>query len=489
MAFNSFLYPFFLAIVVLLYYIFPGKVRWMWLLAASIGYYLSFIPVFLLLLIVLVPVNYFLAIRLSKLHENKAAGSMIGIVIINIAVLAFFKYFHFLVPGFSTDSFYFGAFTEADRMNSMILPLGLSYITFTLLSYQIEVKRKNIQPESHFGYFSIFLLFFPKIAQGPIERPQILLPQLHKAPPANFNMLAEGFKLILWGYFKKIVVADRLALYVNAVYNNPENHNGTTFVLATFLFAFQVYADFSGYTDIALGSAKLFGINLTNNFKRPYLATSIKEFWDRWHITFSIWLRDYLFLPLAHFFAHRMKKQAYCLVSTEKWIYLVAVMITFAVCGAWHGVGWTYLAWGTLFGVYLSFANFTKEINKRIRKRFNIKKTSALYRFCNILITFLLVSFAWIFFRAGSIHEASLIINRIFTSYGLPYMDLMNLAYSFLGIAIICMKDYKDEYHAGQLMLLNNKRLWIRFASYLVIIFMILLLGVTEGSGFVYLQF
>jgi len=358
-----------------------------------------------------------------------------------------------------------------------------------MLSYQIEVKRKTILPEKHFGYFSIYLLFFPKIAQGPIERPLFLLPQLRKTNPVNYDLLAEGFKMMLWGYFKKIVVADRLALYVNAVYNKPEDHNGTTFVLATILFAFQIYADFSGYTDIALGSAKLFGIDLTNNFKRPYFAASVKEFWDRWHITFSTWLRDYLFLPLAYFFAHRMKKQQYLYVSAEKWIYLFSIMITFAACGIWHGVGWTYLAWGILFGIYLSYANFTKDLYKTIRKRLNIKKTSNLYLFYKVLTTFLLVSLAWIFFRADSISEALFIIRKTFTDHGLPYLDLLNLTYSFIGIAVIIIKDYKDEYHLGKIRLLSNKSIWIRYASYLIVIFMIILLGVSEGKGFVYFQF
>jgi alginate O-acetyltransferase complex protein AlgI len=489
MAFNSLFYLFFLAIVVILFYVFPGKLRWVWLLIASTGYYLTFIPVFLLLLAGMVLVNYFLAIWLSKVHDKKADRSLIFIIISNIIILAFFKYFHSLFPGIKLHLFSFDFYAKADLINSLILPLGLSYFTFTVMSYQIEVKRKTIQPETHFGYFSIYLLFFPKIAQGPIERPLFFLPQLHKRIAVNYDLIAEGFKLMLWGYFKKIVVADRLALYVNAVYNNPEDHNGTTLILATIFFAFQVYADFSGYTDIALGSAKLFGIDLTSNFKRPYFATSVKEFWDRWHITFSTWLRDYLFLPLAYFFAHRMKKQKYLYVSSEKWIYLFSIMITFAVCGLWHGVGWTYLAWGILFGIYLSYANFTKDLHRIIRKRLKIKKTSNLYLFYKVLSTFLLVTFAWIFFRADSINEALYFIKKAFTSYGVPYLDLLNLAYSFIGIAIILMKDYKDEYHLGKIRLLSNKSVWIRYVSYLIIIFMIILMGVSEGSGFVYFQF
>lgn len=489
MPFNSLFYIFFLAIVVIFYYAFPGKLRWVWLLIASAGYYITFIPVFILLLAGMVLANYFLAIWLSKVRDEKADRSLILIIMINIGVLAFFKYFNSLFPGIKLNLFGFELFTKTYLVNTLILPLGLSYFTFTVLSYQIEVKRKAIQPEMHFGYFSLYLLFFPKIAQGPIERPQFLLPQLRKSNTVNYDLIADGFKLMLWGYFKKIVVADRLALYVNAVYSNSESHNGTTFGIATILFAFQIYADFSGYTDIALGSAKLFGIDLTNNFKRPYFAASIKEFWDRWHISFSTWLRDYLFLPLAYFFAHKMRKPKYFFVSTEKWIYLFSILITFAVCGIWHGVGWTYLTWGILFGIYLSYANLTKNVHKNIRKRFHIKKTSGLYIFYKVLSTFLLVSFAWIFFRADSFNDALYVIKKIFTGYGVPYLDLLNLAYSFLGIAIILIKDIKDEYLPGRIRLLTNKNLWIRYVSYLIILFMIILLGVSEGGGFVYLQF
>jgi D-alanyl-lipoteichoic acid acyltransferase DltB (MBOAT superfamily) len=372
----------------------------------------------------------------------------------------------------------------------MILPLGLSYITFTLLSYQIEVKRKTIQPEKHFGYFSLFLCFFPKIAQGPIERPQQLIPQLHQSHPFNYTMVVEGLRLMLWGYFKKLVVADRLAIYVNAIYNNNENHNGTSLIVATIFFAFQIYADFSGYTDIALGSAKLFGFNLTNNFKRPYLATTIKDFWDRWHITFSTWLRDYIFLPIAYFLASRMRQQKYLYVSTEKWIYLIAIMITFAICGIWHGVGWTYLLWGILFGIYLTYSNWTKDLHKKIRRRFHIRKTSPFYIFYKILLTFILVSFAWIFFRADTLTEAVQIIKKIFTSSGsVFYENPSNLIFAIFGIISLLIVDLKREYYHGWESELYSKYPCVRIAGIIIIVITILLIGVLDGGQFIYFQF
>jgi D-alanyl-lipoteichoic acid acyltransferase DltB (MBOAT superfamily) len=372
----------------------------------------------------------------------------------------------------------------------MILPLGLSYITFTVLSYQIEVKRKTIQPEKHLGYFSLYLFFFPKIAQGPIERPQQLIPQLHQSHDFNYDMVVNGLKLMLWGYFKKLVVADRLAIYVNAVYNNSEHHNGTTLIVATIFFAFQIYADFSGYTDIALGSAKLFGFNLTNNFKRPYLATSIQDFWNRWHISFSTWLRDYIFLPLAYSLTNKMKKQKYLYVSADKWIYLIAIMVTFAICGIWHGVGWTYLFWGILFGVYLTYSNWTKDFHKNIRKRFHIRKTSNFYILYKISITFILVLFAWIFFRADSLNGAFYIIKKIFTSSGSVFYEIpSNLIFAVIGIISLIIIDLKREYYNDRLSVLYNKNPFVRIAGILFIVIVILLIGVLNGGQFIYFQF
>lgn len=490
MIFNSLIYLFFLAIVVISYYVFPGRIRWIWLLIASIGYYLSFIPIFLILLVVIVLVNYFLSIWLAKTPDNRNNRLLILIILLNILILFFFKYFNILFPGNQLHLYNVNLFFRTDPINKMILPFGLSYFTFTLLSYQIEIKRKTIQPEKHFGYFSLYLFFFPKIAQGPIERPQQLIPQLHESHPFNYTMVVEGLRLMLWGYFKKIVIADRLALYVNAVYTNHENLNGTSLIVATIFFAFQIYADFSGYTDIALGSAKLFGFNLTNNFKRPYFATSVKDFWNRWHITFSTWLRDYIFLPLAYFLSNKMKKQKYLYISTEKWVYLVAIMITFAICGIWHGVGWTYLLWGILFGIYLTYSNWTKDLHKLIRKRFHIRKTSHYYIFYKVLLTFILVLFAWIFFRADSLTDAIKIIRKIFTSSGPVYYDnISNFGFAIFGIISLIAIDLKREYYQGRWSILNSKYPFVRIAGIAFTVIIILLIGVFDGGQFIYFQF
>ncbi len=490
MIFNSVIYLLFLTTVATAYYIFPCRIRWVWLLLASLGYYLSFIPVFLLLLGGIIFANYFMAKWLANIRDGKKGTFLALIVIVNVLVLAFFKYFNFIFPGNQVSLYIVDFFYRVDPINKMILPLGLSYISFTVLSYQIEIKRKTIEPEKHFGYFSLYLLFFPRIAQGPIERPQHLLPQLHQNHAFNYTMVIEGLKLMLWGYFKKLVVADRLAIYVNAIYDNSERHNGITLIVATVFFAFQIYADFSGYTDIALGSAKLFGINLTDNFKRPYFATSITDFWNRWHITFSAWIRDYIFLPLAYFISNRLKKQSYLSVSTDKWTYMIAIMITFSICGIWHGVGWTYLIWGLLFGVYLTYSNWTRQLNKKIRKRFHIRKTSPYYITYKTLITFLLVLLAWVFFRADSFNEAILIIRKILSFSGsLFFGNPSNLIFSLIGIISLIAVDFKREYYNSSLSILNSKYPYVRIAGIVFLVITILLVGVLDGGQFIYFQF
>lgn len=489
MIFNSISYLVFLFIAVLAYYLFPAKIRWVWLLVASFGYYMSFIPVFILLIIGLAAINYFMARLLEKSDEGDNRV-FISVVFMNLLVLAFFKYFNNLFPQNHVHLYNVDFFYRNDVISKMLLPLGLSYIIFTVLSYQIEIKRKNIQAERNFGVFSLYLIFFPRIAQGPIERPQNLIPQLRENHYFNYSMIVEGLKMILWGYFKKLVIADRLAIYVNAVYNNSEQHNGTTLTIATFLFAFQIYADFSGYTDIALGSARLFGFRLSNNFNRPYFATSIKEFWNRWHITLSTWLRDYIFLPLAYFMSKRLKKTEYMYVSTDKWIYLIVSLITFGICGIWHGVGWKYFLWGILFGVYLSYSNFTKDWHKSMRKRYNIKKTSILYLSYKVATTFLLVSFAWIIFRANTLSDAVNIITKIFTTAGRLYTPSpYDLIYCLSGIFILMAVELKLEYFSGRWAVLYSKYPVVRISGLIVLVMLILLIGVFDGGQFIYFQF
>lgn len=489
MLFTSVYYILFLTIIVIAFYFLPARFRWLWLLIASSGYYLSFLPIFILLIVAIILMNYFLTRWMVKTGGSHADKIFVFILGMNILLLAFFKYYNNIFPNSEIYIRGLAFFNSDHEQTKLIIPLGFSYVIFTVLSYLIELKRGNISVESHLGFFSLYILLFPKIAQGPIERPQHLIPQLKKEYPVNFEDISEGMKQILWGLFKKIVVADRVALYVNTIYNNNEQHNGTSLLLATVLFSFQIYADFSGYTDIALGSARVFGLKLTNNFRRPYFASSIKDFWDRWHISFSSWLRDYIFFPLSYFLTHNLQRRTFLLVSIDRWIYFLTIMITFVVCGVWHGVGLTFLVWGGFFGIFLSFSNLTKNLNKNLRKKLGISRVSLIYRIYRVFITFLLITFTWIFFRSDSLSMAGQIINKIFTNIGVPYLDLINLGYSLIGVTILLLKDFFDEYYPNRLFLFNNKCLAIRYASYLIVLFMIIICGVFEGNNFIYFQF
>jgi len=494
MVFNSIIYLLFLLVVTCIYYLFPARWKWIWLLVASIGFYLSFIPVFFVLLIFIVIVNYFLTKWLAIISDRRSNLALFFIIALDVLLLVFFKYFNNLFPDKRISLYIVDLFYPVEPVNKMILPLGLSYFIFTLISYQIEIKRKTIQPEKHLGYFSLYLLFFPKITQGPIERPQYLIPQLHQNNLLNSTSIIEGLKLILWGYFKKLVVADRLAIYVNAVYNNNSHHNGPSLLVATIFFAFQIYADFSGYTDIALGSARLFGINLTNNFKRPYFSASIKEFWTRWHISLSTWLRDYIFQPIAYYLTNSINRQKFLFISKEKWIYFIAIMITFSICGIWHGVGWTYLIWGILFGVFQTYANWTGGFNKAIRKRLHIKKSSGFYQAYNVVITFCLLLFTWIFFRSNTIAEAFSIIGKIFSFQGKIFFgetsEVMNsLFHSVIAIFLLMSAEVIKEYFYDNSSFLKNSNWVIKGLFYASMIVIIIFLGVFDGGQFIYFQF
>lgn len=488
MIFNSIIYLVFLTFIVLLYYALPGRWRWICLLVASAGYYLSFLPVFFVLLIVLILLNYALSWKLARSDSN-SSWLFITIIVLNIVVLALFKYFNNIFPDNHFQFYTVDIFYRVSPVERMVLPLGLSYVIFTLISYQIEVNRKTIGNETHLGYFSLYILFFPKISQGPIERPQKFLPQLRQIQRFNYDSFVDGIKMILLGYFKKLVVADRLAIYVNAAYDNQEYHNGTTMLLATVFFAFQIYADFSGYTDIAMGSAKLFGFDLTDNFRRPYLAKSIKDFWDRWHITFSTWLRDYIFLPLAYSLSHRLTKQRYLFIPADKMIYSASIMITFLICGIWHGVGWNFLIWGGLFGVYLSLSNLTKSLQKDLGKRLGINKKSKLRIGFNILLTFFLITFTWIFFRAQNLNEAFEIVGKIFTSPGPLFYKPSELAFALIAVGSLVVLDIKREFFDDIVSLVHNRKFLIGVAASVFIVLMILLFGVLDGGQFMYFKF
>lgn len=484
MLFNSLTYLFFFLVVVLVLYIIPAKFQWLWLLVSSIFFYYTLSPIYLVLYVSLVIINYSLGILIERSGAKRKNVFFISIGI-NVFVLVFFKYIGFFQ--LLTDQIL--GLSESDPILRIILPVGLSFFVFTILSYLIEVKRGAIQAERHVGIFASSLMFFPKMMQGPIERPGHIFPQFKEEKYFNYEGIIEGLKLMLWGYFKKLVIADRMALYVNAVYDNYEHHSGLTLLVATFFYAVQIYADFSGYTDIALGSAGVLGFNLTDNFKRPYFATSIKDFWNRWHISLSTWLRDYIFLPLAVIMAGKLRQTKYLGLPAEKWIFMSASIITFSICGLWHGEGLNFLLWGLLFGIYLTVANWTLGLSKYLRKKLNLSKSSTLYRVYGISITFLLVSFSWIFFRADTTHDAISIIKSISSLNGPLFIVRRTLIFSMIGLSILFFVDAKREFSLFGNLTHSPKNGIIEHIKYVALILIILLIGVFDGGQFIYFQF
>ncbi len=469
----------------------PDKYRWIWLLVISVVFYLSISPLFFPLLAILILVNFRGGILLARsMAKGNDRWFLFLLITTNILAIIIFKFLasHLTPPESLISAFSF--LRPVTPFPQLLLPLGISYLVFTVISYHVEIKRKKITPETHLGYFSLYLLFFPRISQGPIERPQDLLPQIRKPLSFDVEQVASGLRLILWGYFKKLVVADRLAIYVNIVYNYNDLHNGTTLFVATVFFAFQIYADFSGYTDIALGTARILGIRLTDNFQRPYFATSVRDFWNRWHISFSSWLRDYLFLPLAYAISKRLKQNTYLSVSTEKWIYLLAIIATFFVCGLWHGSEFHFLIWGVAFGVILAFSNWTSHLQTAFRKRFHIKKKSTIYLVLKIPFTFLTISLIWIFFRADSSTTAFSILSRVFTAPGNLFIgDPGNFFYSVMALLLLVAAEIKVEFLGDRYLFFKHPHILVRLLSYLMVIVLIGLFGVFGGDQFIYFKF
>lgn len=476
MLFNSFHFIFFFLVVTSLYFTIPHKWRWLLLLTSSCYFYMAFVPIYILILGVTIVVDYFAGLYIDSTQGRKRKMFLVLSLIANIAVLCVFKYFNFLNDNFAFLMQGFGAKNPIPYLN-ILLPIGLSFHTFQAMSYTIEVYRGNQKAEKNFGIYALYVMFYPQLVAGPIERPQNLLHQFREKHEFDYLRIVEGLKLILWGFFKKLVVADRLAIYVNAVYNNVNHQSGISLAIATVFFAFQIYCDFSAYSDIAIGVSKVMGFNLMTNFNRPYFARNVAEFWKRWHISLSTWFKDYLYISLG---GNR--------VSLPRWYF--NLFIVFIISGLWHGANWTYIIWGALNGFYLIFANITLNFRNKFDRFIGLIKWPTLNRCIHISLTFILVCFAWIFFRANNINEAFTIIKKIGHFNGPIFIENPSkLIYSLAGLGFLLLADYKKEYYKGTITFFNNKSWVIRNLSYASLIIIILLFGVFDGGQFIYFQF
>ena len=467
MLFNSIDFAIFLPLVFVIYWgLSKHKIVFqnVLLLLASYVFYAWWDWRFLSLIIFSSFVDFFIGQRLHNTRNAKRRKLLLYIsIFVNLGFLGFFKYYNFFVDSFVNAYTIFGQSISAQGLD-IILPVGISFYTFQTLSYTIDIYRKKLEPTKNLIGFFAFVSFFPQLVAGPIERASNLLPQFSVKRVFSNSNISLGIKLILWGFFLKLVVADRAAIYVNAVYNNVENHEGLSFIAATVLFAFQIYGDFAGYSSIAIGTAKLFGFDLMTNFRRPYFASSVSEFWTRWHISLSTWFRDYLYIPLG---GNRVKK--------SRWLF--NLFITFLISGLWHGANWTFVAWGALNGVYLIIEVLL----------FKNRKS----HFFNIALTFMLINFAWIFFRANNINDALYIIQTIANTPGDLYIgqgpDKTAPIYALLAICILFVNELNREYF--NITISKRYKTLVRMVGYALLIFLILYLGVFDEGQFIYFQF
>ncbi len=476
MLFNSIQFCIFFVLVTTLYFILPHRYRWFLLLAASCYFYMAFVPIYILILGFTIIVDYFAGIYIEQSQGRKRKLFLTTSLIANIGVLAIFKYYNFINDNITTLLHGMGWQNPVPYL-SILLPVGLSFHTFQAMSYTIEVYRGHQAAERNFGIYSLYVMFYPQLVAGPIERPQNLLHQFYEEHEFDYQRVSDGLKQMLWGFFKKLVIADRLALYVNAAYSNPEQHTGITLLVATIFFAVQIYCDFSGYSDIAIGAAKVMGFKLMTNFNRPYFSKNIAEFWKRWHISLSTWFKDYLYISLG---GNR--------VSVPRWYF--NLFFVFLVSGLWHGANWTFIIWGALNGLYLVAALVAAPFWKKFNYITGLDKRKKLHTFLQTGSTFILACFAWIFFRANTVSDAFLIIRKIAAFKGpLFYENPSILVFSLAGILFLAVAECKQEYFRNSFSILGNRSFTVRNLAYAVLLLLIILFGVFDGGQFIYFQF
>jgi alginate O-acetyltransferase complex protein AlgI len=450
-------------------------------LLSSCYFYMAFVPAYILILGFTIVIDYFAGIWIENSKGSNRKLFLILSLIANIGVLAFFKYFNFFNLNFTYLLQSFGIENQLPYL-SILLPIGLSFHTFQAMSYTIEVYRGNHPAEKHFGIYALYVMFYPQLVAGPIERPQNILYQFREKHDFNYNMVTSGLKLAAWGLFKKVVIADRLSIVVDAVYDHPTHFNSLSLIIATVFFSFQIFCDFSGYSDMAIGIARVMGFKLMTNFNKPYHAKSLHEFWQRWHISLSTWFRDYLYISLG---GNR--------VSIPRWYF--NLFIVFLVSGLWHGSNWTYVIWGALHGFYLVFALITKSFREKINKLLLLNKIP----FLATLTTFLLVAFAWIFFRAANVQTAFYIARHIFSGISELFQNPHHLqedlglnnkemALSILLIIFLEVVQYL-QVKINIVHQLAQKPAYVRFAVYYMLLILIVVFGEFSQRQFIYFQF
>lgn len=466
MLFNSISFLLFFPTICILYWGVPGRYRNLFLLFASYYFYMSWEPTYAILIIFTSLSTWACAI-FTNLTEKYKKIIITICLLINLLILFLFKYYNF-----ATDIIASIISPSGYRINipysHYLLPVGISFYTFQCIGYIIDVYRKDIEAEKNFVNYAVFVSFFPQLVAGPIERANNLLPQFHTKHSFNGNTFIEGLKMMIWGYFMKLCIAGNVAPYVDAVYNNVPNHNGTSFLLASFFFSFQIFCDFGGYSLIAIGTAKCLGFTLMQNFNHPYLSQSVKEFWRRWHISLSSWFADYVYKPLGGSRCSTIKHNR-------------NLLLTMLISGLWHGANWTFVLWGGLHGMFLI-------VNSAYSKF--VKHKSLSPKIIRIMTTYFFIVFAWIFFRANNVQDAFTIISKITTEQGHLFLGdgIPSLVLPILMICILLIKEIKDEYQF-RISLMHHKNPWISIPASALVIAIILLCAEFNSGQFIYFQF
>ena len=500
MQFNSLHFLIFFPVVLAVYFIIPKKLRYLWLLAASYYFYMSWNTQYAILIAFSTVVSYLSGILIEQfaLEEGKFFKYIrkftlfLGITA-NLGILFMFKYLDFAIDNINSLSDLFGSGFALQNYN-LLLPVGISFYTFQALGYVIDVYRKNIDAEYNLFKYALFVSFFPQLVAGPIERSGNLIKQLNNADKINlwnYERISKGFLIMMWGFFMKVVIADRAATVVNYVFENHYIMNTSALVLGAVFFAVQIYCDFASYSTIAIGAAQIMGFKLMDNFDTPYFALSIKEFWRRWHISLSTWFRDYLYIPLGGNRKGTFRKY-------------LNTMIVFLVSGLWHGADWTYIIWGGLHGTYQIIGDITKPVKKSAEKRLNINTQATSYKLVKMFITFALTCFAWIFFRADSINIALSYIGRLFTcpdpwslTTGIIYnigLGRQEMNILIIAIAVLLFVDIMKRKNNVRIENIADKQnFWVRDLVIFVLIFVVIIFGAYgynfDAQQFIYFQF
>ncbi len=496
MLFNSIEFLLFFPTVVLAYYLIPEKARIYWLLFASYVFYMGWNPPYALLLLFSTFITFMSSILIDRAQRRASAEGrpkagriwVAACLAMNLGILFFFKYFDFAVDNLNA---LFGALgiRLIQPAFDVLLPVGISFYIFQALSYTMDVYRGDVKVEHNFFRYAVFVSFFPQLVAGPIERSGNLLRQFEEPHQLSFSNVRDGLMMMVWGFFQKIVIADRAAIFVNQVFNYPAYYGGVEVLIAMLLFAVQIYCDFAGYSNIAIGAAQVMGFDLMRNFRQPYFAVSVADFWRRWHISLSTWFRDYLYIPLGG--NRRGKKRKY-----------INIMIVFLTSGLWHGAAWTYVIWGGLNGLYQVIGGITKPMRLRLMERMHMRTKTFSHHLLQVLITFFLIDISWVFFRANSISDAFLLLRNLFVIHPWVLVDgsLLNMGLNgvewlvlIVAILVLFFVGLLEEKGISLRQSLNRQELWLRFAVVLGAVMAVLIFGIYgpgfDAAAFIYFQF